>query len=224
MQPKYCLPIIKSNLDHVQAEIERQAGYPKFEIWLDYLEAVQPGPISDLAKRFPERLVFHFRRHNLEPIRTPLATRLEVIRALSGTRVLLDLDAASQFSEFDHIRSGRLDLTLIASYHNYDSTPSDAHLHHIVAGLTDLQPAIVKVAAFCREDADALRLLQLQLELKAQGVKHIVLGMGPHGVATRIFGTLWGNELAFVPDSSAGASAPGQLTKSQLDAIFANIS
>jgi 3-dehydroquinate dehydratase len=220
---KYCLPIVKSNLDHVQSEIEGHSGYPKFEIWLDYLEAVQPGPVRALADRYPGRLVFHFRRRQLEPIRTPLATRLEVIQTLSGAGVMLDLDAASQLSEFDHIRSGQLGLQVIASYHNYESTPSDRELRDTVQGLRDHQPDVVKVAAFCREDADALRLLQLQLELKTQGVKHIILGMGPHGLPTRVFGTLWGNELAFVPESSAEASAPGQLTKSQLDTIFANL-
>lgn len=44
--------------------------------------------------------------------------------------------------------------------------------------------------------------------------------MGEFGIITRIFGTIWGNEMIFAPKSIEGASAPGQLTKKQLEDIF----
>ena len=44
--------------------------------------------------------------------------------------------------------------------------------------------------------------------------------MGEFGTITRIFGTLWGNEMIYAPKEKKNASAPGQLTKIQLETIF----
>jgi 3-dehydroquinate dehydratase len=68
-----------------------------------------------------------------------------------------------------------------------------------------------------------LKLLLLQQNLKAQNKKHIVLGMGEFGTITRVFGTLWGNELIYAPISKGEASAPGQLTKQELENIFKDL-
>jgi 3-dehydroquinate dehydratase len=57
-------------------------------------------------------------------------------------------------------------------------------------------------------------------ELKTKGVRYIVSGMGGYGVVTRVFGTLWGNEMVFAPRSKDGRSAEGQLTRQQLESIF----
>jgi 3-dehydroquinate dehydratase len=67
---------------------------------------------------------------------------------------------------------------------------------------------------------DALKLLLLQQNLAVQKKKHIVLGMGEFGTITRVYGTLWGNELIYAPIVKQEASAPGQLTKKELKDIF----
>jgi 3-dehydroquinate dehydratase len=59
--------------------------------------------------------------------------------------------------------------------------------------------------------------------LKKENKRCIILGMGEHGMITRIFGTLWGNEMVFAPQTKSEASAPGQLTKQQLATIFATL-
>jgi 3-dehydroquinate dehydratase len=44
--------------------------------------------------------------------------------------------------------------------------------------------------------------------------------MGKHGVITRVFGTVWGNELTFTPVELSSRSAAGQLTVDKLDSIM----
>ena len=44
--------------------------------------------------------------------------------------------------------------------------------------------------------------------------------MGEFGVVSRVFGALWGNEMTFAPAVKTEQSAPGQLTRSQLENIF----
>jgi 3-dehydroquinate dehydratase type I len=224
MQPKYCLPIIERRKTDVLGQIARnRSGYVWFEVWLDYVEGADEQFVSELADKYPDQILLVFRRERLAPMQMSQTGRLKLLRALDGAAVVVDLDVASQQAEFDAIKAERLNVQTVGSYHNYDETPADAELQDIVTRICEHQPAIVKIATACRSEDDALRLLQLQLRLKAQGQRHVVLGMGQPGVITRIFGALWGNEFTFAPNTAAEASAPGQLTRPQLDAIFEHL-
>jgi 3-dehydroquinate dehydratase len=44
--------------------------------------------------------------------------------------------------------------------------------------------------------------------------------MGKHGTITRVFGSIWGNEMAFAPIEAANRSAAGQITVDKLDSIM----
>jgi 3-dehydroquinate dehydratase type I len=79
---------------------------------------------------------------------------------------------------------------------------------------------VSKIAAYCETENDALRLLKILLNLRDERRRCIILGMGVHGAVTRLFGTLWGNEMIFAPESRTKASAPGQLTRSELEQCF----
>jgi 3-dehydroquinate dehydratase-1 len=79
---------------------------------------------------------------------------------------------------------------------------------------------IYKFSTFCQTPADALKLLQLQLELRSQNKRHTVLGMGADGLITRLFGPLWGSEIAYAPQVMANSSAPGQLTLEELQRLL----
>lgn len=216
----YCLPVIKPTKDDVLATIAHyKADYAFFEIWLDYVEGADGAFVRELVTQHPGKLVLLFRRQNLEPIHQPLGNRLAMIDELKGADVLLDLDL-SQRSELEHVRHNQSVIRTIVSHHDYQQTPDAPELGRIVADILSFRPVIAKLATFCQDEADALRLLETQLQFKAQKQRHIVLGMGALGLVTRIFGTLWGNELVYAPPTPAGSSASGQLTRQQLEAIF----
>jgi 3-dehydroquinate dehydratase type I len=92
-----------------------------------------------------------------------------------------------------------------------------------VAQMMPYQPAIYKFATYCHSPHDALRLLQFGLALQDRGFSCVVLGMGEYGSITRIFGSQWFNRMIFAPPTLAGASAPGQLSRPQLENIFQNL-
>jgi 3-dehydroquinate dehydratase type I len=224
MREKYCLPIIRQQKQEVFEDITRnQADYAFFEVWLDYIEGVDEQFVHELASRYANRVILLFRRLQLEPIRMPLKNRLLLLRAVNLSETFVDLDAASQQAEFNAIASEHLQLRIVGSYHNYQETPAAAALDKIAGGILALHPAIIKISTFCNNDADAVRLLDLQQQLKAQKQRHIVLGMGSQAAVTRIFGTLWGNELVFAPEDISQQTAPGQFTRQQLDAIFQSL-
>lgn len=199
---------------------ENKHEYAYFEIWLDYITDVDENFVQQLVTTGQERLIFLFRRQNLEPIHVNIQKRKQILCVLENTNALVDLDITTQTEELAYIQKKHLNLQTIISYHNYEETPHDALLKKIILDMECYHPTVYKFATMCQEASDAVRLLQLLLAMKKQGKKYIVLGMGEKGSITRIFGTLWGNEIIFAPKEKTESSAPGQLTHMQLKTIF----
>lgn len=216
---KYCLPIIKSKQNEVLKIIkENQNSYDFFEVWLDNIEDLNLDFIKDLRNKFGDRLIFLFRRQNLETPKMDFKKRKEIMDLLKGSSNLVDLDI-SQKEQLKH-SSG---LKLICSYHNYKGTPSAERLNEIIKSMEKYNPKIYKISTFCNLQSDALNLIDLIYPLKERGLKFIILGMGKKGIVTRIAGALLGNEMSFAPLTLKDKSASGQLTKDQLEKILKNI-
>lgn len=220
MAIKYCLPIIDTDPKRIQAIInDNLASYEFFEVWLDYIDDLQNDFIQTLCDQLGDRIILLFRRQNLEPINLSDERRLAIIDIISKSKALLDLDISQQH-ELEYIQKNNISINLLISYHNYESTPNTVRLEEIIVTMESYKPSIYKLATLCAGPQDALLLLQTLLELKASGKSIIVFGMGEHGSATRIFGTLWGNEMVFAPVNQDERTAEGQLTKHDLDTVF----
>lgn len=221
MNINYCLPIIKSSRDEVLAVInDHDTEYRYFEVWLDYVDDADEAFVGRLAGLLSERLILLFRRQNLEEIKMPVEERQSILKSLDKSPVMVDLDVSTQTDELDYVRDNNLDIKTIVSYHDYKQTPNTVRLEEIIGTMKGYRPGIYKLATLCDSREDAIRLLELLLALKAEGHAAIVLGMGEDGAVTRVFGALWGNEMTFAPLTSAEQSAPGQLTRQQLENIF----
>lgn len=221
MNLPYCLPIIEASKTEVIDLIGSQSNdYRYFEVWLDYVDDADEAFVRQLTDQLGESLVVTFRRLELEKPRMPAEKRQSLLKSLATTAALVDLDITTQTKELDSIKQDKLDVRLIASYHNYDETPDSLQLGRIIDTMKTYQPAVYKLSTLCRNEGDALKLLQQLLELKEHSLRAIVSGMGEQGAVTRIFGTLWGNEMVFAPLEATNASAPGQLTRQQLETIF----
>jgi 3-dehydroquinate dehydratase type I len=192
-----------------------------FELWLDLIQDIIADSAVDsavdrltpLLDRINNRSIVLFRRPGLAKIHSSRKKRNELITLLSQSNTLLDLDLFSQADDLLAVRSVAPSQNLILSYHNYNETPSDKVLLDIVDALVAENPAMIKIACYCASADDALRLLTLlRTIILKKGYPTTVLGMGPHGVITRIAGSIWGNEFLFAPPSGAVSSAPGQLT------------
>ena len=129
---------------------------------------------------------------------------------LHNANCFLDLDI-SEIEMIDYLKNNNINSKTIISYHNYEETPAD--LGEIIKQMDQLNPTIYKISVQCNYETDALKLLLLQQNLKKQQKRHIILGMGDLGKITRVFGTIWGNELIYAPVTKNEASAPGQLTR-----------
>ncbi len=221
IENRYCLPIIKRTRAEVQAAIERNLDQFRFlEVWLDYIEDLDQGFAASLVGLYPHRLVMIFRRQNLEPMRMSHDTRFEILKTLARKQVFVDLDISTQAEDITRLQAERVSVKSILSYHNYSFTPSDTELRSLTERIDGWGAHITKIATFCTIQRDALRLMSLLIDLREAGRKCIIVGMGKHGVITRVFGPLWGNEMSFTPIEASQRSAPGQITVDKLDSIM----
>jgi 3-dehydroquinate dehydratase type I len=212
----YCLPIIKKTKQEVlDAVSEYRNEYQYLEIWLDPIKDLDNPFIDQLIYMLQDTLILLFHRGNEIKTKLPEERKRKILDLLDGSKSFIDFDL-SEKEELAYAK--KLKVNMIVSYHNFEETPVD--LAEIIKQIDAHNPSIYKVATFCQNETDALKLLLLQQNLKAQDKKHIVLGMGEFGTITRVYGTLWGNELIYAPQTKAEGSAPGQLTKQELEKIL----
>lgn len=222
---KYCLPIIKNSKEEVLKQISENPEFDYYEIWLSYIQDLDTNFVWKISDQYNGKLIFLFRKQNLEKSDLNQEVKEKIIKVLETSENFLDLDINDQKEELDFIEENKLKnktslllrSKLIVSYHNYEETPS---FQKIVDEIKEFDPVIIKVSTFCQRAEDSLKLLNLLLELKKQGEKFIISGMGDDGKIVRIYGALWGNEMNFAPVDGNEKSAPGQLTKENLEKIF----
>lgn len=221
MKINYCLPILKTTKKNVLQTIEKYRDeYDYFEIWLDYVIDFDLVFVAKLRKLLNEKLILVLRRKDLTPTHIDVTTRLHIIGRLEHSKVLLDLDIKQHKEELVYIKKSDIPVQIIVSYHNYEKTPALALL---IDEMIAARPTILKIATHCNTEDDAIRLLQIISSLKKRHQRFIILGMGEYGTITRVFGTLWGNEMIFAPKTLKEQSAEGQLTKKQLEKIFTEL-
>lgn len=220
MQSKYCLPIIKSSKPEVLKLLAgKSEDYGYFEIWLDYIDALDDKFIDEVLSKYEAKLVFIFRRKDMSRPKLDQAQKIKIFNKLAGRKCYLDLDIYHQKDDLNLVKNHNL----IISYHNYAETPEDEILDKVVKEIKGYRPAIVKISTMCVNPDDSLRLIRIKRDLLDQNQKHIVLGMGELGKITRVFGALWGNELIFIPENEENSSAPGQISRAEFDKIIGRI-
>ena len=219
MKINYCLPIIKNNKREVFDFVKKYRNeYEYLEIWLDPIKDIDIPFVDKLIYMLQDKLILLF--HRGSEIKTQISTeqKRKVLDLLDKSQSFIDLDL-SEKDELAYLT--RVKIKTIISYHDYKETPVD--LGEIVKKIDKYVPDVYKIATMCNFETDGLKLLLLQQNLKLQNKKHIVLGMGEFGTITRVFGTLWGNELIYAPLTKQETSAPGQLTKQELEKIFSSL-
>ena len=105
---------------------------------------------------------------------------------------------------------------VIRSYHNHLKTPSYDELLDILEGMVAQKAHLFKIATHLESAEDANTLLRI---LDATHLKErlIITGMGEHAREVRIKAPLKGSVFYYAPLDQQFASAPGQLTRAELE-------
>lgn len=224
MNVKYCLPIIKKTIEEVEEVIEKNKKlYSLFEIWGGHLRRFttdEEEKIFNLSDKLKGKLILVMRNKSDDMYHLTNFEQDMMLSCFLYSGEIVDIDISQKDLLKNILIKETSNPNLLLSYHNYIETPSNEALETVVSEMHQYKPSIYKISTLCRSEEDAIRLLILQQKFKQQNLKHIVLGMGEYGKITRIFGTIWGNEMIYAPIDKSESSAPGQLTKSELEQIF----
>jgi len=174
--------------------------------------------IQKIINIYDKKLLFVFRRPNLETIHMPIDQRKKIIDSILQSNALLDLDI-SQKEELNYIQQ-KENKNIILSYHNYQETPDEQTLQNIVQIMETYQPKIYKIATTCLSEKDGLVLMNLLEKLKQEKKQYIIVGMGNAGKIIRVYGMLYGNTINFAPGNLEEQSAKGQITIEKMKKIY----
>ncbi len=145
-------------------------------------------------------------------------SRAELIAACYPYADIVDIETSSMHSldcsgKFCQLANEILksETQLLMSYHNFEKTPSLAAINHEIESTETLLSAkadIVKVA--CQTDSSTDVAVLTEMLLRSGGKNLVVIGMGRHGLITRLSFSTYGSlfTFAYVGDT---ITAPGQL-------------
>jgi 3-dehydroquinate dehydratase I len=142
------------------------------------------------------------------------AQRLALFEAVLPTVAAVDVELRAPIRDQVVALAHRAGKRAIVSYHNFTATPIDSDLSAILDAAVLGQADVVKIAAHARDAVDADRLLVFLLARRDRAM--ILIGMGPYGVASRVFFPLLGSLITY--GSVGAATAPGQLPLAELHA------
>lgn len=101
------------------------------------------------------------------------------------------------------------DARVIASVHDFESTPSAARLDETLARAAD-RGDVGKAAVTATTPGDALRVLSATHAATERGDRVATMAMGEAGRHTRAVAPLYGSKIGYAPVDPTEATAPGQ--------------
>ncbi|MDP3976095.1 MAG: type I 3-dehydroquinate dehydratase [bacterium] len=217
------VPIQEKSFQLVQRQLRRSLeGVDAYEIWLDALSKKDQTPerifgyCSNWKSLTKAKLVLVCKdvRESGKYVGTQHDKAVLLLAAAEAGVDFVDIGLHAGPKSIKTLVRGRGKARLILSWHDFKGTPSSAVLKAKVEQMVILGADVVKVATTVNSSKDLERLVQLALRMKQRRQPHIVLGMGPLGILTRIFADWLGNELNFV--SLNAQTAPGQLSLAEM--------
>ena len=137
---------------------------------------------------------------------------------------LIDYEMSNDGADFARLRaaSAAAGIVLVASYHNFQSTPDAAALLDRFAQAERLGADVAKVAVMPQSPEDVLTLLgATHRASQTLGLPLISMSMGALGSLSRMMGWVYGSTVTFAVGKSS--SAPGQLPIDGLRSVLASM-
>lgn len=172
------------------------------EIWADNLTEKEQENIIAIAKKLKKPLIYKVTTKDSENLNKTVITKSKYI----------DVDLSAGKKMVKKIRETNKKIKIIVSHHDFEKTPYEKELKKIVSQMLKLKPDIIKIATYASSISDSFRMLDFLENLNKKGIKAICIGMGEHGLLTRIAGDLFGNYMMYFALDKKTASAPGQIT------------
>lgn len=231
--PKICVPIVGTDRAEILASAERitESAADLAEWRADWYKDIfdireTERILKDIRSALGEiPLLFTFRtarEGGEKAIGTERYIMLNKKASESGCVDLLDVEL---FTGDDTVRkvisaAHRCGVKVIASNHDFHSTPSKDEIIVRLIKMQELGADILKIAVMPRSSTDVLTLLSATEEMKRLYAECplITMSMGGTGLISRLCGEVFGSAVTF--GSAGKASAPGQIGAGEMDFIL----
>jgi 3-dehydroquinate dehydratase/shikimate dehydrogenase len=131
----------------------------------------------------------------------------------------VELDLAEKFNNTETSPSMPIDWSrTICSHHDFVGVPE--RLDQIYDRMSRTPARVLKIAVQAEDAIDCLPVFQLLERAREDGREMISIAMGAAGVATRILGPSRGGFLTYASLDNETATAPGQLSLSELTKVY----
>jgi 3-dehydroquinate dehydratase I len=223
--PLACVPIVAEDAAVMLAQaaaIRAHDPMPDLvELRADHLASLSPDDLMAALRQLRTALgaqmpILFTNRSRAEggASRWPEAKRLASFDVAidSGEVALIDIELAVPEAQRARImaRAAQQKVGVIASSHNFSSTPDDAGLAALFDTLVHSGANVAKLAVMAQSPDDALRLLRATTQWAGNSpIPLIAIAMGPAGTITRLAGPFFGSTLSYA--TIGPSSAPGQV-------------
>lgn len=179
--------------------------------------------MKDKAVGIPILFTIRSEKEGGEPISLSTEEKVTLLETLCATQLVEAIDYELMHDEKSMQKVSQAakknGVTLIVSYHDFDSTPEVARLVQIFGNAESVGADIAKVAVMPHSYEDALKLLYATSHAKNQlKVPLISMAMGEYGAFTRMIGGLFGSVMTFAVGKES--SAPGQVAIQDLNTVL----
>lgn len=232
-KPLICTPLVGKTKDVILAELSAVLiKKPDIIEWrADFFEGIaNTNEVIAIAKEIKEiagniPIIFTIRsiREGGQPIILSDSEAIELNAAIcTGTSVeYVDCELSNtpeHFAQLCNVAHAN-GVKVIASFHNFRSTPSQDILNQKFAQAELKGADVAKVAVMPQSLEDVITLFSATLEAKRRlKIPVISMSMGGLGAVTRMFGGVFGSSVSFAVGQSS--SAPGQVPIEDLNAVF----
>lgn len=238
-RPVVCVPVVAASPEDVIAKIKglTEKKVQMLEWRVDYFsKARDPEAVRDIleaVKPFMTETIFLFTFRTEQQggnmrLEERRILQLNEIAAKSGCVDMIDLEFfEATRPEKEISRFQRMGVRIIASHHDFHSTPDERILHMLLEQMKHGGADVAKLAVMPNNADDVLRLLKVTYDTKKKypTLPVVTMSMGGVGVISRLSGEIFGSCITFGADGEV--SAPGQMQMETLtgilDALHASI-
>ncbi len=194
------------------------------EIRLDALKRPDDLDIRGLIEKCGIELLFTCRRREEGgAFQGDEAARIELIkRCCEAGAAFVDIELASGREAVSQVKQAAAasGTGMICSWHQFSGHPGRRRLCSVLEEMKGLRADVAKIVTTPRNSTDLVDLFSLYPLAQEQKMALIAFGMGRRGKISRLTSLLLGAPFAYCSLESGGATAPGQLTLAEMEALL----
>lgn len=232
--PKICVSLTSGRVKGILSEAEEIAGYPVDVVeWrADRYEGVRDmDKVSAVLLALQETLggrplLFTLRSEREGgglSLRPEAYAELCIAVIRTGLVDMVDVEAFTEGTAVSEIikEAGLAGVAVIASYHDFEKTPSKDELVQKLLKMGETGADVLKIAVMPHSKSDVITLLDATVTVKEQHPERpiVTISMGEDGLISRLTGEVFGSAMTF---GSVGdrVSAPGQMDVRELSWVM----